>query len=201
MLPVTLGRKAFARAFALAFAVVIATAGSTVAASPSHGVEATCLYKSFEIDGNTRFELNKIVVDPPTTLYGHWPGQTVGWRVVVERSYPNNDGPQPWNQWRSVFIGKIQESIASPDQPGAFTTVRARISYVASVDEWPDGYRSWFRTIAKFYRFNADGSVDTHGRHKVPHMDLIRDGEYVTTQYGVCDGAWLDQESGPPFPF
>jgi len=201
MSPVTRGRKALTTAIALAFAALIATAAPTMAASPSHGVQANCLYKSIDINGGTGFELQKIVVQPPTTLFGHSAGQTVGFRVIVQRSYPNNDGPTPHDKWVGVFKSKIQTAVASPNQAGAFTAVKARINYVAGVDEYPHGYRSWFRTIVKFYRFNPNGSIASHGRHKVPHFDLIRDGEYVTTQYGVCDGAWLDQSSGPPFPF
>ena len=197
---VTRSRKALTTALALSFVAVIATAAPTMAASPSHGVSATCRYKTVNLNGGTGFELNRIVVQPPTTLFGHFPNQTVGYRVIVQRSYPNNDGPTPHDKWVGVFKGKIQTSVASPGQAGVFTPIRAGIDYVAGVDLYPYGYRSWFRTIVKFYRFDADGSVESHGRHKVPHFQAYRDGNPIHIQYGICDGAWVDPLSGPPQP-
>jgi hypothetical protein len=187
-----------ATAFALAFAAISVTVGSTVAAAPSHGVTASCLYKSFDFSGATGFELKKIVIEPPTALFGQWQGQAVGWQVIVQRSYPNNDGP--YRGWNSIHVSRIEKTTASPDQAAALTRMSVRIGYVASVDDWPERTRSWFRTVVKLYRYNDDGTVSTHARHKIIPFNAYRDGAYQHTQYRVCDGAWIDQNGGPPFP-
>jgi hypothetical protein len=199
-------RRHVALALAFAFTGLIATAGATFAAttsvsSPNYGVKASCMYKSTSVDGKSGFRLKRIVVEPPTSFFGSSTDQVVGWRIVVQRSYPNNDGPTPVTQWKGVFVSAVQKSLGSPDQAAAFTAMTARIGFISFFDAYPNGHRMWLRTIVKFYRYAPDGSVDTQSRYKVPHFDLIRDGGYFTTQYGVCDGAWLDSTTGgPPEP-
>lgn len=198
-------RGLIARSIALGLAVLISPAASSfasaaIAGSNVHGAEADCVYKTVALGTSTGFKLRKIVVSPPTNLLGHTPNQAVGFRVVVQRSYPNNDGPTPIGERKSVFVSELQMSVASPDQAAVFSPVVAPIRFVSGADEYPNGHRSWFRTVIKVYRFNADGTVESHGRGLIWPFDLLRDGHYVTTQYGVCDGAWLDQPNSPPFP-
>jgi hypothetical protein len=171
------------------------------AASPSHGVQASCLYKSTSIDGKSGFRLKRVVVQPPTTFYGRVPDQVVGWKVVVQRKYPNNDGPTSYRNWKSVFVSRLVKTTASPDRAAVLDAISARIGFVSYFDAYPNGVRTWFRTLVKFYRFTPEGAVESHSRYRPWLFDAYRDGSLIHMQAGICDGAWLDSTTGgPPEP-
>jgi hypothetical protein len=61
---------------------------------------------------------------------------------------------------------------------------------VDSIDRWPDGNHTAFRTVLRFFWFNDDGSIDTE-RKVGGTYHAYRDGVYDHDEYGMCEGSWL----------
>lgn len=182
----------WARAILLAFVALVVTVsptlGGTSAPANGYGTHAVCRYMSIELSGSTGFRLKKISVLPPT-LYGHEPGQEVGWRFVVKRRYDQSNWYGPWKR---VFTSSTQKSVASPDVAASFSNRIALIGYVDSVDRWPDGYHTTFRVTATFYWYTAEGAVDASESFAIGVYPVYRDGDYQFTAYDECEGAYVD---------
>ena len=179
----------------LAAALVIgAGAPTTVAAAneDTHGAQAVCRYGEIDpadTNGSTGMRIKRLQVLPPT-LYGHFPGQQVGWRFVVQRWYSDLStfaGP-----WKRIYRSSIQLSVASPDQAGVFSAMSAPIRFVHGIDRWPYGYSTVFRAIATFYWYDDQGTIETSERFNLQVYPVYRNGLYQFTSYGQCEGAWLD---------
>jgi hypothetical protein len=170
----------------------IAPATFAATSDNGHGAQAVCRYGEIDpadTNGNTGMRIKRVDVLPPT-LYGHYPGQTVGWRFVVQRWYSDLStfaGP-----WKRIYASSIQSSVAYPDQAGVFSAMSARIRFVHGIDRWPYGYSTVFRAIAAFYWYDDQGGIETWERFTMGVYPVYRNGIYQFTSYGQCEGAWLD---------
>ena len=155
--------------------------------SAEYGTAAACMYRSTDVAGiGSTYRLRRIVVQPPTKLYARHPGQSVGWRFIVQRSEVRD---QPFER---IFAGRIHTSSASLTQPGAFTTKRAGISWADPVENLHI-YGHFFRAIAKFYWYSGDGTLRRVERHVLSPYNMYVDG--VKTGwliYGGCYEVWPD---------
>ena len=183
------GMAAFPLALLLAMPLAApGRAGGSPGEDPAeYGTAAACRYTSTNVPGiGATYRLRRIVVEPPSELYPRRPGQSVGWRFVIQRSETVD---QPYER---IFAGRIHTSSATLNQPGAFTTKSARISWADPVEN-THIYGHFFRAIAKFYWYSADGTLRRIERHVLSPYEMYVDG--VKTGwliYGGCYEVWPD---------
>ncbi len=155
-----------------------------------YGTQASCMYRTAHISGPTPgYRLARIVVDPPTSLLARNPGQTVGWRFVVQDSLKNG-----W-PFERIFAGRIHTSPATVSQPGVFTQKQARIIWDGAV-EHPLQFGRFYRAFAKFYWYSSDGTLRRVERELLtPYWMYVNGQKTGWIIYGGCYEVW------PNLPF
>jgi hypothetical protein len=180
-----------AAALALAAILTLGLAPTFASAAASdHGATFRCGFKSIVVGGNSGMRLKRFVVTSPTELYGREPNQQVGFQLIVQRRYDDTG----WTgKWKPVHKSAIQRSIATPSTPADFEGLQliAKIGYVDSIDRWPDGNHTEFRTVLRFFWFFDNGSIQKQ-RYVGGTYHSYRDGTYVWDEHGQCEGLWLD---------
>ncbi len=165
-------------------------AAAAAAAAPDrgdHGAQARCMYKSSYVPGWGAMRLNRLTVMPPTLFSVDAPG-VVGWRLLIQRTYDRNT-------WKRIFASVIQKSTATPTEAAVLNPLSALINSPLFLPDGHGGYLSAeYRALLRFYWYGSDGSVIRAERHRVVFYDVLRDGNYLWTDTGLCyHGVLFDQ--------